>query len=70
MAEQVPFHFLQGDRAGIEEIAHDGVVEDVDQHDQVQKAGDPAHQVGEAVKEFFQLQEHRVPCIVVVGLPA
>ena len=53
--KQVPFKLLQGNRTAIEKISHDGVIKNVDQHQKIQGAGYPTHQVGKPVKEFFYL---------------
>ena len=54
----MPLHLLQSYGARSEEVTHDGIVEDIDQHQQVQKAGDPTHDVGEAVKKTFDFIQH------------
>ena len=68
--EQVPLHLLERNRPAAEEIAHDRVVEDVDQHEQVEDACGPSHHVGEPIEDLLDFEEHEVPLHPSEGLPA
>src|SRR5210317_1067522 len=52
--KQVPLHLLHGDRSGVKEVTHDRIVENIEEHDQVQESSDPSHDVGKTIEELFQ----------------